>query len=128
MRLSEIRGHDAFEALADLIGPISELAADEEVMACFRGGKPVFRAAEPMLRKHEEAVTSILATLERKSSDELFSEINLFTLPQKLIAMLVDPDFLMFFRLQSQSDKGFSGSASGSGTETEGFADSSGTQ
>ena len=39
MRLSDVRGERTLDVIADLIGPIAEIASDEEAAALFRREK-----------------------------------------------------------------------------------------
>ena len=112
MKLSEIKGEKAFEVVADILEPISEIAMDAQFMAAFKAGKPKLMLVKYILKKQKSALIRILAALDLKTVDEYMETVNLVTLPQQILDMLNDPEVSKLFGLQSQTEKASSGSAS----------------
>lgn len=122
MKLSDVKGEKALDMLADLIDPASEIMADKEIKAVFqtRGKKgaekpPKMRAVKLALKKHKGAVMEILAALEGKDPDTYAKEVNILTLPMKLLDILNDKELMGLFTSQGQSPEAF-----GSATENTG--------
>ena len=106
MKLSEIKGEQALDVIAEIIDPISELALDTELR-----GKPKLIMIKQALKSHKQAVIEILAALELKTVDEYMETMNLLTLPQQLMDIFNDPEMALLFDSQSQTDKTSFGSA-----------------
>lgn len=126
MKLSEYRGDDALEVLAELIEPTVEILADADIAAAWRDrnpnktrGQKQLKAVSIALKKHKEAVIAILAALDHETQDEYREKINVVTLPKKLLEVLNDKDLRAFFTSQEQTRGVPSGSASAS-TEAHG--------
>lgn len=126
MKLSEYRGDDALEVLAELIEPAVEILADADIAAAWRDkdpnktrGQKQLKAVSIALKKHKEAVIAILAALDHETPDEYRKKINVVTLPKKLLEVLNDKDLRTFFISQEQTKAEASGSASAS-TEVSG--------
>lgn len=109
MRLSELQGEEALDVLADIIEPASEILADSEVASVLKGNGKKLKAAKLILKNHKKAVIEILAAMERTPVDEF--QVNLLTLPVKLLELLNDQMLAEAFGLQSQTEKPSSGSA-----------------
>lgn len=89
MKLSEIKGKDAIRTLAALMEPVAKIAQDEELQAAMKAKKPVMILAKIMLEKYPDEVIEILARLD--GADPATYEVNLLTLPVKLLEVLNDP-------------------------------------
>lgn len=121
MKLSEYRGDDALEVLAELIEPAVEILADADIAAAWRDknpnktrGQKQLKAVSIAIKKHKEAVIAILAELDHETPDEYREKINVVTLPKKLLEVLNDKDLRNFFTSQEQTKDEPSGSASAS--------------
>lgn len=121
MKLSEYRGDDALEVLAELIEPAVEILADADIAAAWRDknpnktrGQKQLKAVSIAIKKHKEAVIAILAALDHETPDEYREKINVVTLPKKLLEVLNDKDLRNFFTSQEQTKDEPSGSASAS--------------
>lgn len=115
MALSDFRGEDALEVLADLIDPASAIMADEKVRDAYKSGNTI-GAVKAAIKNHKKDVIKVMATLDGKDPDdaEYLSTITILSLPIKLLALFNDPEVQMVF--QSQSPKmqlESSGSATG---------------
>lgn len=107
MRLSEIRGERALDALADLIDPVSIIAQDREIRLAIQNGNNNF-AIKQGLKKHKKEVMQILAILDGEDV-ETYSP-NILTVPTKLLEILNDPDLASLFQSQGQIMNTSSGS------------------
>ena len=125
MKLSEYRGDDALEVLAELLEPAVEILADADIAAAWRDknpnktrGQKQLKAVSIAIKKHKEAVIAILAALDHETPDEYREKINVVTLPKKLLEVLNDKDLRNFFTSQDQTKGEPSGSASASTEES----------
>lgn len=125
MKLSEYRGDDALEVLAELLEPAVEILADADIAAAWRDknpnktrGQKQLKAVSIAIKKHKEAVIAILAALDHETPDEYREKINVVTLPKKLLEVLNDKDLRTFFTSQEQTKDVPSGSASASTEES----------
>lgn len=113
-KLSEIRGKDALRVLADLIAPISELVADDEIVGMIRKRNKL-GAAEVALRMHPDAILTVLAIYEGVEPEGYNPSV--LEIPGKVIQILNDPDIASVFMFAGP--KTSSGSATETTTETE---------
>lgn len=123
MRLSDFRGEEAIEVLADIIEPLAFICADPEIQALnhTEGGTPMIAYVKPMLKNHSKEVVEILAILNRQSTEEYRAGLTLATLPLQVLELINDPEIQNLFHSQSQSPvdlSAFSGSVTES-TEAE---------
>lgn len=115
MKLSDIQGEKAIDMLADLLEPAAEIMTDEKLKQHFRE-KEMLKAVKVALKEHKSAVIQIMAILDDVDPSEY--EVNLFTLPKKLLEVFNDPLVVDLFQSQGQSEGQI---VSGSATEnTEG--------
>lgn len=111
MRLSDIRGEDALDLLAEIIEPITQIASDTEVAEVYRTkGSKIVDIVKVILRNHKKAVLKILALLD--GEDPKTYAPSVLEIPAKLISLFNDPAFADFFPSQGQSpEETSSGSA-----------------
>ena len=108
MKLSEYRGEDALDILAELIEPAAEIFGDKEFSRQYKIA-PV-KAVKWALKNKAKAVITILAVLDGEDPAEY--KPNILTLPAKLLELLNDPDRINLFTMQAQNTEAtFSGSA-----------------
>lgn len=100
-RLSEYRGEEALDVLADLIEPAAEIMQDKQLATLFRE-KNMAAAAKVALKNHKKAVLSILARLEDEDPDTYAPSV--FALPLKLLEILNDPELVNLFTSQGQNE------------------------
>lgn len=112
-KLSEIRGEDALDVLADILEPVSRIFADETLVAHMKSGKKLL-AANNILRCHKQEILTILAVLNDVPPKEYKPSV--IEIPLLVIQLLNDPDLMPLF--QSAAPSAFSGSAMESITET----------
>ena len=109
MRLSEIKGDAALDTLADLIDPICEICSDKTLRALLRVDK--LGAIKSALKFHKKSVIAIMAALEGVPAEKY--EVNLISLPVKMLEILNDPDVTrLFTSAEPTAEKKPSGSAS----------------
>lgn len=110
MKLSDVRGERTLDVIADLIGPIAEIASDEEAAALFRREKVpegmeageffaqrARRSAPKLLKGHKSEVIQILAAIEGTDPEEYAEGLNLVKLLHDLVELLTDEEFTAFF-------------------------------
>ena len=100
MRLSEIRGDAALDALAELIEPAAEIMSDPLVRKAFEN-KATARAAAIAIKNHKRAVKTVLAVMDGEDP-ETYSP-TMLTLPLKLIELANDPEVVSLFTSPGQS-------------------------
>lgn len=112
MKLSDYKGEDALELLADILEPAAEIFGDKELGEMYKGGVTVIQLVAKAIKKHKGAVLAILAAAEGKSADEY--DCNVLTLPAKIMELLNDKELKPFFTVLAGQN---GGNASGSATE-----------
>lgn len=107
-KISEIRGEDALDILADLIEPVSVIFIDEAFVQAIRENRKI-DAVKVVLRNHKKEILTVLAILNGVEPESY--NPSLAELPVLVINLLNDPDLAEVF---SSAD---SGTNSGSATE-----------
>lgn len=110
MKLSDIKGADVFDVIADCIVPITNLAADEKAMALFKKQvvpegtdvravaiKRLAAGVPPLMRDHKDDLVAILAAVNLTPVDEYAKELTLGKLITDLADLIGDPMFADFF-------------------------------
>ena len=95
-KLSEIKGEEALDVLADMLVPITAIANDEEVRKGFDTN--IATCASIALKKHKDDVIDMLTALDGRSKEEMLNDIDLLTLPSVLIEVLSEPAVQNLFR------------------------------
>ena len=95
-KLSEIKGEEALDVLADMLVPITAIANDEEVREGFNTN--VATCASVALKKHKDDVIDMLTALDGRSKEEMLEDMNLLTLPAVLVEILNEPAVQSLFR------------------------------
>lgn len=117
MRLSEIKGMDAIDVIANIMDPVGEIISDEEILSTIRAKKPSFLIAKVILQRKKKAILTILAYLNGEDP-ETFNP-SLLKLPIMLVHLIEDvaaeEEMKDLFHLQ---DLMMEGASSGSATET----------
>lgn len=94
-KLSEIKGEEAIDVLADILGPITEIAGDAEVKAGLETN--VAKCVSIALKKYKKEVLEILAAINGKSVEETCKEIDVLSLPTYLIEVVEEPAIQSLF-------------------------------
>lgn len=105
MKLSEIKGEDALEAVANIIEPLAKISVDKKFMAEYKSNKPKLLLIKYLLKEHKHEVVEILAALNLQAVDEYMETINLVTLPYQILEAINDPELQVLFQSQSQTEK-----------------------
>jgi hypothetical protein len=95
MKLSEIKGKDAIRTLANLMEPVAKIAGDAKLQESVKAKKPKPLIAKELLETWPDEVIEILALLD--GADPKTYEVNLLTLPMKLLEVLNDPEINALF-------------------------------
>ena len=95
MKLSEIKGEEALDVLADIIEPIAEITADEEFVKLANSNATKARLIAYTIKNHKGEVIKMLAALEMKKPEEF--EFTLLTLPKKLKELFEDEEVMSLF-------------------------------
>lgn len=104
-KLSEFRGDEAIEVLADLIEPATTILSDPEARGIVGDGSKV-KIITYILKHHKESVLQIMAVLDgvditdKKAYTDFKKSVNILTLPVNLLAILNDPDVQSLFQSQ----------------------------
>lgn len=110
MKLSEIRGEAAIDAIADIIDPVMDILADEEIQAEIKSGKPRTMLVKPILKKKKKEILTILAILN--GEEPATFNPNLIQLPIMLLGLLNEIDenkeLADLFQSQRQMKEGVS--------------------
>lgn len=101
-KLSEFRGEEALDLLADLIDPASEIMTDKRLVALFRE-RNMKEAAKVALKTHKSAVLEIMARLE--GEDLKTYAPSFFALPMQLLEIFNDPELIDLFTSQGQLEE-----------------------
>ena len=97
MRLSEIKGEAALDLLADIIEPMTEIMSDPKVKELFEK-KDKAAVIKCIIKNHKSAIIEILATVDGVPVKDY--DMNVFTLPIKLLELFNDPELINFFTSQ----------------------------
>jgi hypothetical protein len=104
MKLSDIKGVNAIEVLADLLIPFSRIAQDPEVVTAFRDDDtPKIKLVELLLKKHPQEILEVFAIIEGVPVEQY--QPTLIELPMKLLDFLNDPDVQSLFLSQEQNSE-----------------------
>lgn len=101
MKISEIHGEECLDVFADLIEPMAEIMADKEIAKEAKANN-VAAAVKYAIKNHKRAVIEVLAILDGKTVEEYTKEINVFSLPAKILEILNEPEVMNLFQLQGQ--------------------------
>lgn len=94
-KLSEIKGEEALETLAEIIEPAAEIFTDETVKKALTEGKNKLEAVKVVLKNHKKAVIAVMAALEGITVEEY--QPPLLALPTMLMEVLNDPELQKLF-------------------------------
>ena len=112
MKLSEIKGEDTLDVLADIIDPITVIATDAKVKELRDSGVPRLVLVKHLLKEHKKSIIDILATINRQSVDEYKETLTIESLVVSLVELSNDPLLAEVFQSQGQNM-----TSSGSATE-----------
>ena len=100
MKLSDLKGEAALDALADMIEPAAEIMTDAQFIRAIKGDNRM-KAVQIAIKNHKKAIIAIMAASEGVKPEEL--EVNVLTLPKKLLEVFNDPEVVNLFQSQGQT-------------------------
>jgi CRISPR/Cas system-associated endonuclease Cas3-HD len=104
MRLSEIKGENAIDVLADMLDPLTEMLADPKVKEVARSKSPTLIKASKILKYQKKAVLEMLAVLNQTPVEEF--KPSLLELPIMLAELINDikenKELISLFQSQGQ--------------------------
>lgn len=112
MKLSDYRGEEAIDLLADLLGPVVKIYNDEEFRDAVSEKSSNLEIVQLLLKRHKKEVLYMMALID-KEDPETYSP-SIFGLPMKLIEIMNIPEMRLLFMSQGQKNASVN---SGSATE-----------
>lgn len=113
MKLSDYKGEEALDVLADIIEPLALILADKDIgELASKKGTPVLAFVKPILKNHKKEIIQILARLENETVEEYTPKISIFTLPMQIVDLINDPQVQSLFLSQEQNPVTLSASSS----------------
>lgn len=114
MKLSEIKGEKAIEAIAEIIEPATEILNDPKVKLAARS-KNIAAATSIALKNHPKQVLHVLAVLDGEDPESY--EPSLLEIPKKLIDLFSDPELSALFTSSDQIEAAESSGPQSENTE-----------
>lgn len=98
IKITDIKGEEAIEVLADVIEPLTAIFADKEMLKLANGdGATAIKYISVALKNHKAEVLQIMARLENKPLEEYKKEVNILTLPMQLLTIANDESVKALF-------------------------------
>lgn len=108
MKLLEVTGAEAFEMMADLFDPITEIASDIEILKCIQTNQRA-KAIKFALKKHSKAMAEIMAICDGVPLEDYHKSLP--EMMQDVLTVMNHPIVADLFISQAQNDETSSGSA-----------------
>lgn len=104
MKLSDYKGEEALDVLADIIEPLAMILSDKEIQELAKQKNvPAIKFIKPAIKNHKKELIEVLARLENESAEEYAEKVNLLTLPMQILDLVNDPEVQSLFRSQEKS-------------------------
>ena len=104
MKLSDFKGEEALDVLAEIIEPLTIILADKDIQELSKQkNTPALKYVKPMLKNHKKEVIEVLAILDRKTVEEYTASMSLITLPLQVMELINDPEVQNLFSSQEQT-------------------------
>ena len=104
MKLSDYKGEEALDVLADIIEPLAMIISDKEIQELSKQKNvPAVRFIKPAIKNHKKELIQVLARLENQPVEEYEKTITIFTLPSQVLDLINDPEVQSLFRSQERS-------------------------
>lgn len=97
MKLSEVKGEDALDLLADIIEPASKIMVDPEIKKLAKA-KNRATIIKTLIKNHKPEIIEILAAMDGVPAKDY--HVNVFTLPIKIGEIINDQELISFFTSQ----------------------------
>ena len=101
MKLSEIKGERAIDAMADLLEPLSLIFADAEIQKSIKSEEPKLLLIKKILKAHKKEAIQIMAILDGENPETY--DVSLLKIPMKLLEIVNDPEVQSLFTYQGQN-------------------------
>ena len=108
MKLLEVTGAEAFEMMADLFDPITEIASDAEILKCIQTNQKA-KAIKFALKKHSKSMAEIMAICEGVPVEEYHKSLP--EMMRDVLTVMNHPIVADLFTSQAQNEETYSGSA-----------------
>ena len=103
MSISDIKGEAALDAFADMIDPAMEIMTDPAIFAAYKNPETTrAQLVGSIVKGHKKAVITIMAILDGKDPETYADEINIFTVPAKLMEIINAPEMKSLFPSQAR--------------------------
>lgn len=116
MKISDFKGNEAIEILADIMMPISAIVNDDEFKSQIAKREPLMNTVTYILKNHADDVLDMYEPLTKEKREE--------ATPTKIIKLLVDiandPDISGLFFSQGQTEDATSSGSAMESTEENG--------
>jgi len=86
VKLSDIKGEQSLDVLADILEPIAVIVNDDNVKAAFKDSR--IKGIACAIKRHKNEVVEIMARLDGAEPETY--EYNLLTLPKKFLEIFND--------------------------------------
>lgn len=104
MKLSDYKGEEALDVLADIIEPLANIIADAEIQELSKKpNTPIIAMVKPAIKNHKGDLITVLARLENVPVEQYRETMNLITLPKQVMELLNDPEVQNLFFSQGES-------------------------
>lgn len=105
MKLSELKGEQAIEVIADLIAPVTSIASDQKNLSIFKKQGSGERSKEEVAKEMSEKIPTLLKTHKKDVLDILCAfnpdakpeEMSVYDIINGVSDLLSDKDFLSLF-------------------------------
>lgn len=97
MKLSEIKGEAALDLLADIIEPATEIMSDPKIKDLVKVENKG-AIIKLLIKSHKKSIIEILAAIDGVPVDKY--DVNVLTLPVKILEILNDQELMDFFTSQ----------------------------
>lgn len=105
MKLSDYKGEEALDVLADIIEPLTAILSDKEIQELTKQKNvPPIKYIKPAIKNHKKEIIEVLARLENKPVEEYTETVNLLTLPKQVLDLVNDPEVQSLFQPQGKSE------------------------
>ena len=88
-KLSEIKGEEALDVLAEILVPITTIANDAEVREGFETN--VAKCVSIALKKYKDEIFDVLSAIDGTEREEFIESLDLLTLPVMIVEVLNEP-------------------------------------
>lgn len=118
MKLSDYKGEDALELLANIIEPAMEIFSDKRISEAAKSKMARGALVKMILKNHKKSILEIMAYID--GEDPTTYNPGVFTIPVRLLELFNDEEFTeLFHSLGQKSSDQLSGPATEATQESE---------